>query len=124
MKLTDVCIMTHHFDRLVAFYRELLGVEPVIDGDHASLTLGEANLAIWCYASLESMAPGSTDSNTGSGSVYIEFNVADLDGEYQRLLAWGARIDKIPTTFPWGARAMWFRDPDGNRISFYTPAAG
>ncbi|NLX35663.1 MAG: hypothetical protein GXY68_03120 [Chloroflexi bacterium] len=29
---------------------------------------------------------------------------------------------KLPKTHPWGARSVWFRDPNGNIISFYAPA--
>jgi predicted enzyme related to lactoylglutathione lyase len=114
--------MTNDLDRLCAYYRGLLDVEPVVEGEHAFFPLGgEVNLAIWSYSSLEGMAPGATASNTGSGSVYIEFHVEDVDAEYRRLLALGSHIDKVPTNFPWGARAVWFRDPDGNRISFHGP---
>jgi len=27
----------------------------------------------------------------------------------------------VPTTMPWGNRALLFRDPDGNMINFFTP---
>jgi catechol 2,3-dioxygenase-like lactoylglutathione lyase family enzyme len=28
---------------------------------------------------------------------------------------------KPPTTQPWGTRFIYFRDPDGNLVDFYTP---
>ena len=34
-------------------------------------------------------------------------------------LAVGALIVKPPTTYPWGRRAVWFLDPDGNIVNFY-----
>ena len=27
----------------------------------------------------------------------------------------------VPTTMPWGNRALLFRDPDGNLVNFFTP---
>ncbi len=44
----------------------------------------------------------------------------DVAAEYARLLAPGMPIAKEPATYPWGARAAWFRDPDGNRVDLYT----
>jgi catechol 2,3-dioxygenase-like lactoylglutathione lyase family enzyme len=37
----------------------------------------------------------------------------------ERLLTEGVEIVKPPTTQPWGRRSVWFRDPDGNVVSFY-----
>jgi catechol 2,3-dioxygenase-like lactoylglutathione lyase family enzyme len=28
-----------------------------------------------------------------------------------------------PTTLPWGNRSIYFRDPDGNLIDFFTPVS-
>ena len=38
----------------------------------------------------------------------LEFAVDDVDAEYER----------PPGTYPWGYRAIGFRDPDGNNIDF------
>lgn len=48
----------------------------------------------------------------------LEFEVDDVDAEYARLLAAGVRIDTPPVTYPWGWRAIGFKDPDGNNIDF------
>ena len=54
-------------------------------------------------------------------SVIVEFRVADVDSEYQKLRALSVDFVNEPTTQPWGNRSMLFRDPDGNLINFYTP---
>lgn len=48
----------------------------------------------------------------------LEFAVDDVDAEYERLLAAGVEIASAPVTYPWGWRAIGFKDPDGNNIDF------
>jgi catechol 2,3-dioxygenase-like lactoylglutathione lyase family enzyme len=52
----------------------------------------------------------------------LEFRVADVDREYARLKSLVEVWVKPPTTQPWGTRSVYFRDPDGNLVDFYTPA--
>ena len=51
----------------------------------------------------------------------LEFRVADVDQEYGRLQSLVKIWVKPPTTQPWGTRSIYFRDPDGNLVDFYTP---
>jgi hypothetical protein len=55
-------------------------------------------------------------------SVILEFKVADVDAEYRRLRGMVKTWVKPPTTQPWGTRSIYFRDPDGNLVDFYSPA--
>lgn len=48
----------------------------------------------------------------------LEFEVEDVDAEYRRLLAVGVEVPRPPVTYPWGWRAIGFKDPDGNGIDF------
>jgi catechol 2,3-dioxygenase-like lactoylglutathione lyase family enzyme len=68
---------------------------------------------------MEEMAPGSMQG-AGYGSFTIGFEVEDVDEEYERLKTLGVRFVKLPATYPWGARSVWFRDPDGNIVDFYS----
>ena len=52
-------------------------------------------------------------------SIILEFQVADVDQEYERLQSLSVEWVKPPTTQPWGNRSIYFRDPDGNLINFY-----
>jgi uncharacterized glyoxalase superfamily protein PhnB len=77
----------------------------------------------------------SPDSQTvqlfGAGSaraadnhtVIIEFQVDDVDTEYQRLTSLVEDWVQEPTTMPWGNRSILFRDPDGNLVNLYTPVS-
>jgi predicted enzyme related to lactoylglutathione lyase len=118
-KFTGVCLITHDVLRLSAFYQVLLEVE--MQGDHINVELYTqgAGLYIFSEAQMDLMAPGSM-KGAGHGSFTIEFQVEDVDLVYERILKMGAPIVKQPTTYPWGRRAVWFRDPDGNIVNFYT----
>jgi uncharacterized glyoxalase superfamily protein PhnB len=51
----------------------------------------------------------------------MEFIVEDVDAEYERLRDHVAEVVTVPTTMPWGNRALLFRDPDGNLVNLFTP---
>lgn len=50
----------------------------------------------------------------------IEFEVGDVDAEFQRLRAMPIEWVKAPSTQPWGSRSIYLRDPDGNLLNLYT----
>ena len=118
MRFNGICIVTQNVPRLCAFYREILKLEPE-EGDVFKIIPTEgAVLSIFSSAHMEEMAHGSL-KGAGSGSYTIEFEVEDVDQEFERLQAMNVEIVKPPTTQPWGRRSVWFRDPDRNIINFY-----
>lgn len=120
--LTGTCIFTYDLARLRDFYRELLDVEPQEEsGVIAAFVQPGAVLSVFSAEQMEKLAPGATGACAGGG-FSLEFAVDDPDADYQKLLAMGARILMPPTTYPWGRRALWFSDPDGNMVSFYREA--
>ncbi len=119
MRFAGICLITKDVRALADFYTKVLGVEAVGDGTHVELRTQGAGLAIFSVEGMEQMAPGSMQG-AGTGSIAIEFEVADGDAEYERLKALGVAFVKPPQTHPWGARSFWFRDPDGNIVDFYT----
>ena len=44
----------------------------------------------------------------------ITLSVEDLDGMYQTLSTNGVTFTQPPTQMPWGDKAAWMSDPDGN----------
>jgi predicted enzyme related to lactoylglutathione lyase len=54
-------------------------------------------------------------------TVIIEFQVDDVDKEYERLKTLVSEWVQEPTTMPWGNRSILFRDPDGNLVNLFTP---
>lgn len=101
------------------FYKEVLQIEPQSYGDtYAEFPTEGGILSIFSLAAHEELAPGSAQSGTNR-SIELEFQVADVDKEYDRLCEMTVEWVKPPTTQPWGNRSIYFRDPDGNLVNFY-----
>jgi len=111
-------LITEDVKRLAFFYGDTLAADVSADDVFATVHVAGASLTIFSRAGMEAMAEGSAAS-VGSGSIILEFEVLDVDREYDRLAARGVPIVKPPTTQPWGRRSVWARDPDGNLINFY-----
>jgi catechol 2,3-dioxygenase-like lactoylglutathione lyase family enzyme len=119
-RLTHACLITANVGRLRDFYARVLGAPPDDDRpEYAEFRTAGGALSMYRHDQLERYAPGAT-APARNQSVMIEFEVADVDAEVARLR--DARIDWVmpPTTQPWGNRAAYLRDPDGNLVNLYT----
>lgn len=106
MKFGGICIETSNAPRLADFYRIVFQEEPFVEGSH----YGFDKVAVW--------SPGEVifakDKN-----IWLQCFVANLDGEYERLLREIPNLNVIapPERKPWGAYSFWFADPDGNKVA-------
>lgn len=117
--IKGICLVTKDVPRLRDFYQDILGYQVEGDETFVTFTAAGAQLSICDEKIMEGMAPGKLAA-TGSGHFTLEIEVEDVDKEYQRLIDIHAPIVKPPTTQPWGIRSVWFRDPDGNVVNFYS----
>jgi catechol 2,3-dioxygenase-like lactoylglutathione lyase family enzyme len=121
-QLMHTCLITSDVDRLVSFYQQVLGIKAVRSGnDYAEFPSAKGVLAIFSADAQEHYIPGSAEASKNK-SVILEFKVVDVDQEYRRLGSLVKTWVKPPTTQPWGTRSLYFRDPDGNLVDFYTVA--
>ena len=118
MRFNGICIVTDDVPGLCAFYRKILKLEPEEGNVFEIIPTEGAALSIYSAGGTEKMAPGSL-KGAGTGRYTIEFEVEDVDREFERLTAMDVEIVKPPTTQPWGRRSVWFRDPDWNIVNFY-----
>lgn len=119
--LINTCIITADVKRLVAFYEIALEMKAkTSDGDYAEFATGGGVLAIFSGSAQEKYIPNVTVP-AANHSLILEFKVADVDQEYRRLQGLVNTWVKRPTTQPWGTRSVYFRDPDGNLVDFFTP---
>jgi uncharacterized glyoxalase superfamily protein PhnB len=118
MKFTGICLITNNVAVLRDFYKEVLRVDADGDDTFTQILIDGRVFNIHSNVGMEKMSAGSTD-NIGYGSCVIEFEVANVDYEYEYLKSRNVVIAKQPTTQPWGIRSVWFKDPDGNFINFY-----
>ena len=121
-RLNSVCIITQDVPRLRAFYQSLLEVAAEGHEDFAVFSTPGAALTLFSTRGLEEMAPGLM-ADLGASNYFLEFEVEDVDKEYERLKALNVKVVKPPTTQPWGLRSVWFRDTDGNLVNFYARVA-
>jgi catechol 2,3-dioxygenase-like lactoylglutathione lyase family enzyme len=122
MQFASVRIITDDLDRLINFYELVTGAvaerpAPVF----GELVLPGATLAIGHSDTVPLFGPGTAHA-ADNHSVIVEFQVDDVEAEYERLKASIDTWVQEPTLLPWGNRSIPFRDPDGNLVNLYTPA--
>lgn len=123
MSFASIRIVTADLDALVAFYERVTGQQaerpaPVF----AQFSGPGATLAIASTATV-AMLDGALVP-AANRSVFLEFEVADVDAAFTALQARRQDVVLEPTTMPWGNRSALVRDPDGNVVNlFSTPGA-
>ena len=120
MKLALVTIVTADLELMRIFYQQVLQVEPqTYRHNYVEFPLEAGTLALWRQSEWEAF--GITPMRGAANqSVLIEFEVADVDREYIRLKALPMEWVQELTTQPWGHRAFYVRDPDGNILNVHT----
>ena len=110
MIIGEVCLLTNDVPRLASFYKQLLETENNSGDDTHQYILTEGTtLTIY---------NDGTVKNNQNQNICLAFTVEDIDKEYKKVLALGARIIEAPTKRPWGTVNMSFYDPDNNLIYF------
>jgi catechol 2,3-dioxygenase-like lactoylglutathione lyase family enzyme len=118
MRFDGICLITGNIPALAQFYSRVLGVKAEGDENHVELQTTGAHISIFSIKGMEEMAPQSMEE-AGCGSITLGFEVEDVDAEYERLKRLGVELVKLPASYPWGTRSVWFRDPDGNILDFF-----
>ena len=118
MKFSNICIITENVSKLARFYETIFQTKAEGDDIHSTLSTAGAGIAIYSKKAAETDMSFDFSQYWGSGNFTIGYNVADVDEEYERLKSLKVDFVTTPTTWPWGARSVHFRDPDGNIICF------
>jgi len=107
-------------ERLVAFYRDVVGLPPHPDSNREStLIAGGAEVVFDGHS--ETKGPAKEPQR-----VLINFFVDDLAAEQSRLEKQGVKFIRSAGKEEWGGVISTFLDPDGNygQIIEYQPGAG
>jgi len=114
MKLThrDIGIITPDLQAARDFYVNYLGFAAVYASDwYIHLKNEEVELGL--MAPGQATQPGFLQTPYDGNGVWLSFNVADMDAEYERLFAAGAPVEGPPQDRPWGERQFALRVPNG-----------
>lgn len=132
-----VAVSTPDLDRIVAFYRDVVGAEQVYQGGwekgsdmidqivglkgsscrQAMLKLHNAYLEFFEYQTPTPQRKDPTYPPNDHGYTHFCIDVTDIDAEYERLSKAGVKFNIPPPDFEGGdIRATYGRDPDGNII--------
>ena len=93
-----------------------------VGNEYAEFHTGVGVLAIFSSEAQQNYIPHSSEPGINK-SVILEFEVANVDKEFARLQGMVKDWVKPPTNQPWGTRSFYFRDPDGDLVDFFMPAA-
>lgn len=108
MKLTEIATFTGDVAGMAAFYRRLLGREPVAESDGMAVFMVDET-KLFIHQSYEP-GPGELPAEN-----HIALAVADVDAACEALAAGGVRLEVEPRDYYWG-RSAYLRDPDGQLI--------
>lgn len=119
MKLKNVLIVVKDMEKAKRFYRELFGLETVLDNDgNVILTEGLVlqDEKIWKQFLERDIVPENN-------SCELYFEETDIEAFVQKLetLYPSVRYVNRLMTHSWGQRVIRFYDPDGNLIEVGTP---
>jgi len=120
-----VALTTDAFDRLVAFYRDGLGLDPgamwTDNGRGQILNAGRGMLEI-----LDTQHAASVDQievgQRVSGQVRFAFRVPDVHVAVDNALTFGATLVHAPALTPWGDLNARVESPDGLQITLFQAA--
>lgn len=136
-KLNHTGISVSDMDAALAFYCGLLGMElvvrkpfdgeqyarllalPGVAGEVAVIALGAERLELFQFYAPEPRRGDPDRPVCDHGITHVCFEVQDIDSEYVRLHAAGARFHGPPLDFGKSGRAAYGRDPDGNVFELF-----
>ncbi len=112
--------------RMVAFYRDIMGFETDWNGEDPDvrMQLGNMWLILFPRTAFAQMTGRKYSYPCGmNGTIELAFHVptfSDVDEEYLRVTALGAKSVSAPQTMPWGQRTCYIADPEGNLIEIHS----
>jgi catechol 2,3-dioxygenase-like lactoylglutathione lyase family enzyme len=121
MNIHVIGLFVNDMGKMVAFYRDIMGMETNWNGEpNADLKAGNCGLIMYGRGDFEKMVSHKFDYPAGfNGTMEIAFNLDkydDVDKEYKRLMDLNVKSVFPPTTMSWGQRTCYVADPEGNLL--------
>jgi catechol 2,3-dioxygenase-like lactoylglutathione lyase family enzyme len=126
-RVVETALYVDDMQRAVAFYRDVLGLRVLSDGQRlSSIDAGGATLLLLFHRGSTrdglKFDGGWIPPHDGAGPVHVAFAIAasDVEAWEARLAEYGIAIESR-VTWTRGGRSVYFRDPDGHSIELVTP---
>lgn len=122
MRLDGFGLFVDDMPTMIRFYRDVLGFEIKEDENTKNVYFVKDGTLFLLYrrTDFEKMTSRKYEYIKGyNGHFEIALDVdtfQDVDTEYHKAIAKGARPILEPTTEPWGQRTCYIADPEGNLI--------
>ena len=121
----ETCLYAHDLEAAEAFYRDVLGLEPVTKapGRHIFYRLSGQMLLIFNPVTTQQLQapdakiPMLPHGAIGPGHICFRATADEIDAWRARLAANGIAIE-ADFEWPGGGRSIYFRDPAGNCLEF------
>ena len=110
MMIGEVCLLTNDVRKLADFYKALLEIDNGSNDVTHQFIISEATTL--------TVYNDGTEKNNQNRNISLAFTVEDIEKEYRKVKALGARIIEPPIKRPWGAVNMSFFNHDNNVIYF------
>lgn len=118
MKFTDIVFITEDVIKLFDFYQKVFQIEIEKNAIHTQFQVGNVKITLYSQQAAIDDTGFDFKQYNGTGKITISFNVDDINKEIERLKKLNVNFVTEPKVYPWGAKAVHFRDPDGNIIGF------
>lgn len=121
-RIDMIGVFVRDLPAMVAFYRDVLGFEIEWDGKgpYAEFKHDGVRFSMYMRSELPGLLgtqPGFPQGLNGTFELAIDLpRSGDVDGEYERVVANGAKPVYPPRDEPWGMRSSMVADPEGNLI--------
>ena len=122
MRLVQSRIVTDDVEGLASFYASLLGASVALNEYYVEVPAGPVTVG-FSKRRFTEYREEDHPAGTGPGrrdEVILDFEVPDVDAEYERIAGLGVTVVMPPKTQPWGSRSMIFRDPGGNLVNVFS----
>ena len=123
MPFASIRIITDDVDRLVAFYERVTGRTAARPAPVFAQFGGTGPVLAIASPATVAMLDGAVVP-AANRSILVEFEVADVDAEFERIAPDPSDVVLPPSTMPWGNRSALLRDPDGNVVNLFSRPVG
>ena len=114
--LHSTTVVVSDQDRALEFYVDTLGWEKGFDARLSDEMRYVTVVPPGAATQLALGVPGWFEGRAPGGNTGIALSSPDIDATYETLKGRGVRFKEPVSMMPWGAKATWFYDPDGNEF--------